>query len=143
MAAADLHVLVQRGLWLYTGLPGYDAVQAGVHRGRGQADGPGSLLAAGQPGFGRVQVAQMPVGNMSMAIARMLEGERTAEGDDLPDQRRMLAGHFPGEDAAQAPAHERDRPPGPGDLIGERSRQLVEHRLGRPVVAAEVPAAHV
>src|SRR5215472_1414043 len=40
MTTADLDVLVPFGLGFHTGLPGHDAVQARVHRGRRDPDGP-------------------------------------------------------------------------------------------------------
>jgi hypothetical protein len=132
-----------RRLRLDAGLPGHDAVQPGVN-GRGRdLDGPGDLLARGQPLAVRVQVVVAEVDTLGPALPGVGQRERAAQGDYLPDLLRALAGQLPGIDPAQAPAHHRDRPAGALGERGQGPRQPVQDGVGRAHVAPEVPAAHV
>jgi hypothetical protein len=128
---------------LDAGLPGHDAVQPGVDGGGRNGDGPGDLLARGQPLAVRVQVIVAKVDTLGVALPRVGQRERAAQRDDLADLLRTLAGQLPGIDPAQAPAHHRDRPAG---ALGQRRqgpRQPIQDGVGRANVAPEVPAAHV
>ena len=143
VTAADFDVLVPLGFRLDAGLPGHHAVKARVHRGGRDADGPGPLIGTRHPGAVRVQVAVALVGAVDVALPRVLQGEGAAQGDDLPDLPGMAARQFPGVDAAQAPADQRYRASGPPGMVEQRTRQPGQHLLGRPAVAAEIPAAHL
>jgi hypothetical protein len=132
-----------RRLRLDAGLPGHDAVQPGVN-GRGRdLDGPGDLLARGQPLAVRVQVVVAEVDTLGPALPGVGQRERAAQGDYLPDLLRALAGQLPGVDPAQAPAHHRDRPAGALRECLQGARQPVQDGVGRAHVAPEIPAAHV
>jgi hypothetical protein len=144
MTAANLDVVMLRRFRLDAGLPGHDAVQPGVNgRRRDGGDGPGDLIARGQPLAVRVQVIAAKVDTLGAALPRVGQRERAAQGDHLANLLRALAGQLPGVDPAQAPAHHRDRPAG---ALRERRQgpgQPVQDGVGRAYVAPEVPAADV
>ena len=143
VAAVDLDVLDHRMvLALHAGLPGDDAVAAAV-------DGRGRHLGRGQEARLEVLVqhrqrAVDPAVEQADVGLRRLAGDRRADRDDLPDGQRDALGDLARVDAAQAPAHQRDRLRLVGDQRLDVGGEGVEPAVDvphRPGVQAAAPVA--
>ena len=108
----------------------------------------GTGIGSPQPHLGRGRVAADMLSRAS-AIRRIRTARRAlvahvraGQGDDLLHEVGLPPCQLSGEDAAEAPAHERDRLPGAVDDVLESTRQPVDDLTRRPAVAAEAPAVH-
>ena len=140
--AAHLDVAVQLGLRRRARLPGDDAVAARVDGRRRHLKRPGHLRAR-RHAAARMRAGPAAVDAVGPALPRIVERERAAERDHLPDEVRTLAGELAAEDAAQAPADHRDGPARALRQAVERGGHAVERPCGGADVAPEGPAGDV
>ena len=86
---------------------------------------------SGKGARAHVPAGQSLVHTVDATVADVVETERAAERDDLPDELRPRSGQLAREDAAEAPADQADGPP-------PRRLQLLEARRSCPSMISGV-----